>query len=236
MLLWTGCSDDDPYAPPPESPGFGTGDTSGCTGYRGLPSAHGGIGTYYHADGTGVCGFPATHQWRIVAVNAVDLDINHCGGCIKVIGPADSLVVRVVNKCPECPSGHLDFHRRALYTVAGDGVGYTRQLIWYYVPCELEGTIRYAFQENSSQWWLAVQVRNHIHPVALFEYYDSTNGSWNSVPRVDWGYYVVSGGLGPGPFRFRVTDTEGNVLQDADVPLLPGLEFEGARQFPQCGG
>ena len=42
--------------------------------------------------------------------------------------------------------------------------------------------------------------------------------------------------MGPGPYKFRVTDVEGGVVEDEGVPLLDAAGAPGASQFPACGG
>ncbi len=95
----------------------------------------------------------------------------------------------------------------------------------------LTGPIAYRFKEGSSQWWTAVQIRNHRNPVARFEYLRS-DGQWQTVPRAMYNYFVASSGMGSGPYTFRVTDMYGHVLTDTAIPLIEGGVFYGAAQFP----
>ncbi len=60
-------------------------------------------------------------------------------------------------------------------------------------------------------------------------------GSWKRITRTSYNYFVVPGGLGKGPYAFRVTDIYGHVLVDSTVALTPGGDVSGHGQFPSCG-
>jgi expansin len=76
-----------------------------------------------------------------------------------------------------------------------------------------------------------VQIRNHRNPIAKFEYLK--DGQFKTVPREDYNYFVESGGMGTGPYTFRVTDSYGNVLIDQGMALKEAGEVAGAAQFPK---
>ena len=103
---------------------------------------------------------------------------------------------------------------------------------WRYVSCPVTGNLTYRFKEGSSQWWTAVQVRNHRNAIASFEV--RIDGAWQSVARAEYNYFIEEGGMGPGPLDFRVTDVEGNVIEDLGVPLGDATSASGASQFPAC--
>ena len=93
--------------------------------------------------------------------------------------------------------------------------------------------IVYHFKDGSNQWWTAVQIRNRRFGIAGFEYLDGT-GQWQSVPRLDYNYFVAASGMGPGPYTFRVTDVNGATLEDSGVALTPDGDCVGTNQFPDC--
>ena len=95
--------------------------------------------------------------------------------------------------------------------------------------------VRYRFKEGSSQWWTAVQIRNHRHPIAKHEFLD-TDGQFVAMERQEWNYFLRPGsnqGLGSGPYTFRVTDSYGNALTDSDIALKVAGEVAGSGQFPR---
>ena len=199
------------------------------------PTVHTGEGTYYtFADGSGNCMLPATPD---------DLDIgamNHddyagsaaCGRCAHVTGAKGELLIRIVDQCPECPAGNIDFSPSAFAKL--DDIAKGRiPITWSYAACVVSGPIVYHFKDGSSQWWTAVQMRNHRYGIAKLEYADDT-GAWVSVPRLDYNYFVQASGMGPGPYNFRVTDVNGAVLEDTGVPLVANGDSVGTNQFPDC--
>ena len=42
---------------------------------------------------------------------------------------------------------------------------------WRIVKAPITGNFTYRIKEGSSQWWAAIQVRNHKYPVMKMEYY-----------------------------------------------------------------
>jgi expansin len=192
---------------------------------------HTGEGTYYAATGDGNCMFgPSPGDLMVAAMN--DPDYNHaavCGEYVRVSGPAGTVTVRIVDRCPECKSGDLDLSPQAFARIAALVQGRV-PITWQVVSGDVSGPIAYRFKEGSSQWWTAVQVRNHRNPVERLEYLSGSQ--WISVPRQDYNYFVQAGGMGPGPYTFRVTDAYGNVLIDSGIALVVGGIVNGSSQFP----
>lgn len=195
---------------------------------------HSGEGTYYDADGSGACSFPATPDDLMVgAMNLTDYaDSAVCGTCLDLTGPSGSVTVRVVDLCPECAPGDVDLSPQAFEQIA-DLVQGRVAIDWRFVPCDVVGPIRYHFKEGSNQWWSAVQIRNHRHQIASLEYL-SGGSNWVDVPRLDYNFFVEASGMGPGPYTFRVTDIYGQVLEDSGIEFVEGGEVEGSAQFPPC--
>ncbi len=210
------------------------GDAAGpaCTA---AADASTGKATYYDADGTGSCSFDAgtTDGNLVAALN--DEDWNHaglCGACAAVTGPMGTVTVRIVDKCPGCASGDLDLSREAFAKVAQLSAGRV-PINWHVTECPVAGPIEFQFKAGSSKFYTAIQVRNHRYPIAKLEV-QQVDGSWTSIARVDYNYFVASSGLGSGPYTLRTTDTRGHQLVDAGVALGADAVREGAEQFPVC--
>jgi expansin (peptidoglycan-binding protein) len=184
---------------------------------------HTGEATYYAATGAGACSFDASpNDLDVAAMNMPDYAGSAvCGACATVEGPSGTITVRIVDLCPGCASGDLDLSESAFAKIADP------------VSCPVSGDIRYRFKEGSSQYWAGVQVRDHRNAIATLEFKDE-GGAWHPVARESYNYFVQDGGMGAGPLHLRVTDVEGNVLEDADVPLLDAQETPGGGQFPGC--
>ncbi len=155
-----------------------------------------------------------------------------CGACLEVRGPLGAVVVQVVDRCPECRRGDLDLSEAAFSQIADPAQGRV-EISWDEIPCPIEDPIRYYFKPGSSQWWVAVQVRNHRNRVARFEVLGN-DGRYRELPRVDYNYFVASTGLGPGPLTFRISDIFGNSIEDGSIVLQPGQLVVSQGQFPLC--
>lgn len=192
-----------------------------------------GEGTYYDADGTGNCSFDPSGE-PVAALNDPDYDgAAWCGACAAVDGPDGSVVVRIVDRCPECASGDLDLSMSAFEQIAPLEAGRV-PITWRFVPCDVQGNVSFRFKEGSNPFWTAIQVRNHRHAIATLEALDEETGAYVSIPREDYNYFVWSEGLGPGPYTLRTTDVHGNVLVDEGVPSLDAATADGAAQLPAC--
>lgn len=221
---------------PDKSSNAGDAGSTGDAGGDCLPPAepHEGEGTFYDADGSGNCSFPASpDDLMVAAMNETDYAGSAvCGACARVAGPDGEVTVRIVDRCPECAPGDVDLSAESFARIA-DPVDGRVAISWRFVPCELSGPIAYHFKDGSNPWWAAVQVRNHRHRIDRFEY-RADDGSWVEVARANYNYFVEAAGMGPGPYDFRVTDVWGNVLEDTGIPLSPTEEIAGGAQLPAC--
>jgi expansin len=195
-------------------------------------AARSGQATFYDADGSGNCSFPATPgNLMVAAMNAADYAGSlTCGAFVKVTGPRSTITVRIVDQCPECPRGNIDLSAAAFALIAGPIEGRV-PITWRLVSPALDGPIIYHFKEGSSQWWTAVQIRNHRNPIWRVEY-RAASGAWKALPRASYNYFMEAAGMGPGPYAFRVTDFYGNTLVDTGIPLLVDGDALGKGQFP----
>jgi expansin (peptidoglycan-binding protein) len=221
---------------PDGSSGSGSGSTGSgpgqvCSGAE----RHTGEATYYDfADGSGNCGFPATpNDLMVAAMNQTDYAVSAaCGACARITGPAGQVDVRIVDRCPECPQGNIDLSPEAFALIAELSAGRV-PIEWEYIACGVSGPIVYHFKEGSNQWWTAVQIRNHRHPVASLVFRDD-GGSFVEVPRLEYNFFVQESGMGPGPYTFQVTDVNGSVLEDSGIEHDEAGDVPGAAQFPAC--
>ncbi|NJP04682.1 MAG: hypothetical protein HC837_03150 [Chloroflexaceae bacterium] len=192
---------------------------------------HTGQATFYGATGAGNCSFDATpDNLMVAAMNTTDYaNALLCGAYVEVTGADGVVTVRIVDRCPECGPGHIDLSAEAFAAIA-DPIQGIVPISWVIVSPELAGPLVYRFKEGSSQYWTAVQVRNHRNPIATLEY-QTSDGSFTMVPREMYNYFVEAGGMGPGPYTFRVTDIYGQVLVDEGIELIEAGEVSGAAQF-----
>lgn len=193
-----------------------------------------GEGTYYAATGAGNCSFDATpNDLLVAAMNAPDYaGAQWCGACVEVTGPNGSVTVRIVDQCPECQKGDLDLSREAFEVISPLSAGRV-PITWHEVACDVSGPLAYHFKDGSSQWWTAIQVRNHRYPIAKVEA-QGEGGGWAEIERLDYNYFVEPDGLGPGPYALRITDTRGHVVEDTGIAVGDDVTRTGQNQFALC--
>lgn len=199
------------------------------------PVIHTGEATFYRwANGGGACLFDTSSTDLLIgAMNAVDYDnALACGTCVRVSGPDGEIAIRIVDLCPECNQGDIDLSPFAFSLLADTNRGRV-PITWQVIPCEVVGPIVYRFKDGSNQWWTAVQVRNHRYPIVKLEFL-TEQGTFKSVNRTSYNYFVEEDGMGTGPFTFRVTDIYGHVLTDSGIVHIENGTIAGSSQFPPC--
>jgi expansin (peptidoglycan-binding protein) len=212
------------------SSGAGSSSSSSSSGGVTLGQVQHGIATYYAATGAGACGFDATpNALNVAAMNIAQWQGSAvCGECVSVTGPKGKVTVRIVDQCPDCESGHLDLSKEAFSQIADVSLGRVN-IDWQVVACDVSGPVAYLYKDGSSQYWTAIQVRNHKLPIASLEY-EAPSG-WAKVDRADYNYFVQASGMGTGSIHVRITAIDGQKLEDTLPPVKAGLLTNGAAQF-----
>jgi len=217
------------------SGGPGTGGTGGGGGssppaVTSLGEPQMGEGTYYAADGSGNCMFDKSPgDLDVAAMNAVQYAGSAvCGACAAVTGPKGQVTVRIVDQCPGCKQGDLDLSPQAFDQIGEHSAGRI-PITWSVVPCAVSGNVAYRYKEGSSQYWTAIQVRNHRLPIASLEL--QRDGAWMKVNREPYNYFIAPGGAGPGPVTVRITALDGQTLVDTLPPVSSATVVPGAGQF-----
>lgn len=192
-----------------------------------------GHATFYAADGGGNCSFPPSADLMVGAMNQQDYaNSAACGDQLAVTGPkGNTITIRVVDRCPECPPGAIDLSAQAFAKLAGPSTGRV-SIRWRLVSRALSGPVSYVYKPGSSRYWCGIQVRNHRNPVRSLAVL--VDGTWKSLPRFEYNYFLSETGAGCGS-RIRVTDTAGHQLTDAGITVTPGQVQKGHAQFPAAG-
>jgi expansin len=190
-----------------------------------------GEGTFYDANGTGSCSFPASPADLDVAAMAAPLYNNaaYCGACVDVTGPKGKLRVRIVDKCPECKRGDLDLSESAFAKIAEPKAGRV-PITWSLVRCDAKGPVQYQIKDGAHKFWTAVQVRNHAIPVERMEMEKAEK--FVDAPRVDYNYFVLQDGvLVDGAFKVRVYGLGGKMLEDSIPAPTANAVSSGSKNF-----
>ncbi|UIZ28513.1 hypothetical protein KXD40_009243 [Peronospora effusa] len=110
------------------------------------------------------------HNYAALNNEQWDSTLN-CGRCAQVscddsrCSNKNSIIVYIVDRCPECAKGSLDLSPTVFKQLTGsDPSRYT--IKWKFVPCPVSGNINYCTKSGSSSSWLAVQPTNHATGVA----------------------------------------------------------------------
>jgi expansin (peptidoglycan-binding protein) len=189
-----------------------------------------GEGTYYDGDGSGNCGYPAGPDVLYAAMNQEDYESSRaCGAYIRATGPDGVVTVRIVDRCPECAPGDVDFSPEAFDLIANPVDGRV-PISWELVsgPAGL-GNVQYVVKDGANPWWFAIQPRRHRNLVTSLEV--DVAGSWVPLERLEYNYFVAPSGLGAGPFRIRLTDVHGEQLIHSGITLSPTVVQTTGSQF-----
>ncbi len=202
------------------------------SGTQPLGQPENGRATYYAADGSGACGFdPSPNDLDVAAMDQPEWNGSApCGECVQVTGPLGQVTVRIVDECPGCETGHLDLSQQAFAKIADVSAGNV-PITWQVVACDVQGPVQYWIKDGSSQYWTAIQVRNSKYAIDKLEWKTGA-GAYANVNRVDYNYFVVDTGVGPGPYSVRITASTGAVLEDTMPAVVASSTVTGAAQFP----
>ena len=197
---------------------------------------HSGEATFYGGGYEGGCAMmdPVSRDVWITALNLPDYNNSELAGAyLEVTGELGTIKVLVTDLLPEGKKGDLDLYTDAFPLIAPVEKGRV-PITWKIIPLETaeDAPVSYKYKDGSTEFWCAVQVRNHRYPIETLEYLDE-NGTFVSLPRRNFNYFEAQGGLGKGPFTFRITDIYGQVVIDEDIPFTPDEIQEGHVQFPE---
>jgi len=193
-----------------------------------------GQATFYGYSGGGNCMLPVPGDVYTAAINGTDYQGSKaCGGyvLVKNSDTGQTVKVRIDDQCPGCPAGNLDLSAEAFKQIADPAQGIIN-ISWKYVPYD-QPSMQLFIADGSSQYYTAVQVRHHRYRINKLQYrLSAQGGAWTTVARTDYNYFVKQDGMGPGPYDFRLTDVNKQVVVVPNVPLQTGVEIETGKQFP----
>jgi len=149
-----------------------------------------------------------------------------------VTGELGTIHVLVTDLLPEGKKGDLDLYTDAFPLIAPVEKGRV-PISWRIIPLDTakDEPVSYKYKDGSTEFWCAVQVRNHKYPIETLEYLNQ-DGVFVSLPRRNFNYFEAASGLGKGPFTFRITDIYGQTIIDRGIPFTPDEIQKGIVQFP----
>ena len=198
-------------------------------------TVHSGFATFYGGGYEGGCAMldPISKDYWITAMNLPDWNNAELAGAyLEVTGELGTINVLVTDLLPEGAKGDLDLYTDAFPLIAPAEKGKV-PVTWKIVPLDTaeDAPFSYKYKVGSTEFWCAVQVRNHRYPIEKLEYLNA-DGEFVELPRRNFNYFEAQSGLGKGPFTFRITDIYGQVVIDEDIPFTPDEMQQGHAQFP----
>ena len=199
-----------------------------------------GDGTDYgDGNGGGNCLFPKEEYYKdkmYAAINNAQYNQDYgCGLCALVVtdeSPKNAIRVRMIDQCPECAKGSLDFSDTAWKALTSISPGRIK-ITWSVIPCDIDvgsypalvtdSKVKFKFKSGSTQYWWQVQVFNTKYPVAKLEV--KNGSSYVSMTHKDYNYWGDASALPP--FTFRVTLADSTVITATDVTIAVPSEDEG---------
>lgn len=141
-----------------------------------------------------------------------------CGGVMRVTGSRGTADIMITDQCPECEPGHLDLSQEAYAAIGPFPDGITPISYHAVKNPTLPSPLAVKIKEGSSQWWTAFLIMHHGNPLVKVEVL--LDGTYVSLPRTAYNYWLKQDGAGPGPYTLRLTDIYGQVATVPDVALL----------------
>lgn len=213
-------------------------------------------GIWYEGEGTnyggiaggagGHCGIPiASGDIYHCAMNHTQYaNSNACGSCVRVLGPKGEVTLKVADECPECKFGDIDLTTGVFPQIAELKDGRVK-IKWQYVPCPLADDITLVFAPGMGSYYFKAQIRDAFYPVSKLEY-KKQNGSYDSISRVVYNYFVKSDGIDEdksktSPYTFRFTSFTGEVIEASNIVFSTSDIVHTGVQFkkldcPDCAG
>jgi expansin (peptidoglycan-binding protein) len=188
-----------------------------------------GEAVFYDPNGRGSCALAFARTDAVLsAPPGVYQKLEGCGACLEITGSTGTAVVEVVDLCPSCPDNNLVISKGAFEKIAGKASG-RAQVSWKQVPCAVQGPLSFRFKETSSQYWTAIQIRNHRLPIKGVAF--KKGADWVPMDRSNDNYFAAAKGVGTGPVTLRITAGDGQQIEETIKTWKDGQTYPGAAQF-----
>ncbi|MEE6309575.1 expansin EXLX1 family cellulose-binding protein [Plantactinospora veratri] len=201
---------------------------SGSTVYKGKASHYDGGGS------GGNCSLPGPPANRLYAAlgSSQYAGSAACGSFLDVTGPKGTVRVMVLDRCGGCTNNKIDLSKQAFAKIADLSEGIISVRYRAAVDPPLPGPLTFRLKSGASQYWFAVQVGNHGNPVRSVAV-KRAGSSWRAAKRGSDNYWVIDGGMGPGPYSIRVVDVYGHEAVGTGVRLAPRqVQRSTVRMYP----
>jgi expansin (peptidoglycan-binding protein) len=189
-----------------------------------------GEAVYYSSNGSGACSLTFGRDAAVLsAPNVVYNKIEACGQCLEISGPVGTAVVQVVDRCNTCADNVLVINKPAFDLIAGKASHGREQIKWKPVPCSVQGGLEFRIKKTSSEYWTAIQVRNHRLPIKSVAF--KRGSDWVEMTRSDDNYFVAQKGVGKGALSLRIVANDGQAVEHTWDKWKDGETYKGSAQF-----
>jgi hypothetical protein len=157
--------------------------------------------------------------------------VNRCGACAQVTNGSKSVVVTIIDECPEdsnpaCaanPNGHLDLSRPA-FNALGFSVGNPSGTTWKYVACPVSGGIVVRVKSGNAN---QVYIENVVLPIQTV----TVNGG--AATHLSYGAWQLPVNASVG-LPLTLTDSSGRVTTVKITDTNPSDNTSTGSQEPLC--
>lgn len=179
-----------------------------------------GKATYYAVDGRGNCSFDPAGPGHYVAVGPTEYAGGAaCGSYYQVTGPNGTILAKVTDQCPGCAPGQIDLSEEAFAAIGTLSDGIIPVTYRSAVDPSPQGPLTARLKVGVSEYWLAVQFDQHGNALTGVEV--KAGAAWIPMARSEDNYWVKDGGVGSGPYTFRILDSQGHQVTLEGIVLAP---------------
>lgn len=183
-----------------------------------------GDGTFYDSiagTASGNCGiFIEADDFNYCALNTIDYNnAKACGGYIEVFGRLGSVILQVVDRCPECAEGDVDMTEQAFSEIDLPINGRV-PISWKFIESPKTENVLIKFKDGSSKYHVEVQLSQIRYPIVGLEYLGK-DGQWVAMERQLYNFFVEPKGI-DSPMTLRSTSITGEQLVFENINLVVG--------------
>lgn len=182
------------------------------------------------------CGFmwvPPSALKYFAALNKPDYNGSaNCGRCVVITcsdircnGYNKQIKTMIVDSCPECKSGDLDFSLPAWNDITNNYNPDRFNITWEYADCDggfNDGNIRMGIDSGANEWYISISIMNTYAGVQSVSYGETLQKLIKLTRRDDNYWYNSLSAKLTTPYYIEFTDLNGNTYSQKFSDFIPG--------------